>query len=431
MYGFAVRTTAPPRGAGGARATAAKPPAAPTSPSGTRTASAMRATPALTSRTRTASCAASPGVHDPPLGSGRVLARDAGHLDADRGVVGAVAHRVELALVALQLAAVVGDARAQAADLLGGRRLGQRPQQPAALGARLGQARGGAVVGVGDVVGALLQRLDVAELAQPGQRVVEAAGRHAQDERRGRAPVAGGDLRGLHEAPGRLRGPHDAVAGRLHVGGGQLEARAALDAPLAGGCGRRTGGGREPRRAGAAGAPACAAAALRGVRGLLLGGRRRGASPPPLLLALSFEPPPALSTTATRAARTQPATPSAGTSGRSRERGAPARRLGEAARDALVQARPEAGRHRRRLGAHVAHERGELGLGGGIAGEGGLERFELGGHGGVEGGLMTAHGRPPEVGRGRGARECPRWRARRRGRRRSRRCSVRRGTSGR
>src|SRR5512133_256840 len=38
---------------------------------------------------------------------------------------------------------------------------------------------------------------------------------------------------------------------------------------------------------------------------------------PPALLALSFEPPPALSTTATRAARTQPATPSAGIIGRS------------------------------------------------------------------------------------------------------------------
>ena len=34
----------------------------------------------------------------------------------------------------------------------------------------------------------------------------------------------------------------------------------------------------------------------------------------------------------------------------------------------------------------------------GVAGEGGLERLELGGHGGVEGGLTTAHGRPPAVG---------------------------------
>ena len=271
--------------------------------------------------------------------------------------------------------------------------------------------------------------LDVAELAQPRERVVEAAGGHAQDERGGRAPVAGGDLRGLHEAPGRLRGAHDAVAGLLHVGRGQLEARAALDAALPGG-----------RRAGAAPrellpAPAAAAAAaLRGVRGLAPG-RASGAAvpPPPPLLALSFELPPPASARPRRWRR--------GRSRRRRGRAPAGAAAGSAAcgsarwrsraRRARSRRARNVGRHRRRLGAHVAHERGELGLGGGIAGEGGLERFELGGHGGIEGGLMTAHGRPPAVGRGRGARGCPRWRARRRGRRRSRRCSVPRGTSGR
>ena len=79
---------------------------------------------------------------------------------------------------------------------------------------------------------------------------------------------------------------------------------------------------------------------------------------------------------------------------------APARasRALESALDALIQARPERGRDGRRLGAHVAHERCELGLGGAITGEGGLERLELGGHGGIEGGLTTAHDRPLEVG---------------------------------
>ena len=309
----------------------------------------------------------------------------------------------------------------------GGGRLGQRPQEPAALGARLGEARRRAVVDVGDVVGALLQRPDVAEPAQPGQRVVEAAGRHAQDERRGRAPVAGRHLRGLHEAPGRLRGPHDAVAGRLHVGGGQLEARAALDAALAGRCGM--GRGRRPRPP----KPLPRSCPRSRSPPLLLrgspedcswaasGGRGRAAAALP---ALSFAPPPALSTTrATRAARTQPATASAGIIGRSDCQPPAGQRAVEAALDAPVQARAEVGRHGRRLGAHVAHERGQLGLGARMAREGGLKRFELGSHGGVQGGLMTAHGRPPEVVRGRGARECPRWRARRRGRRRSRRCS--------
>ena len=117
----------------------------------------------------------------------------------------------------------------------------------------------------------------------------------------------------------------------------------------------------------------------------------------PPLPALSFVPPPELSAIATMAARTQPATPRAGTSGRS------AKRLRGAVRSKprstrSIQSRPERRLHRRRLGAHVAHERGELGLGGGVAGERGLQRLELGGHGGIEGGLTTAHDRPLEVG---------------------------------
>ena len=290
---------------------------------------------------------------------------------------------------------------------------------------------GGAVVDVGDVVGALLQRPDVAELAQPRQRIVEAAGRHAQDERRGRVPVAGGDLRGLHEASGRLRGPHDAVAGRLHVGGGQLEARAALDAPLLGGRHRARGRSRELRAAGGraraapARAAAASAAALRGVGGLVLDGR------PPGGAAAGVNAVVARDEHDGQGGGQQAAGHAEGRHERATPRAGPARRLGEAVRHPVIQARPEVGRHRGRLGAHVAHERGEVGLGGGIAGKGGLERRQLGGYGGIEGGLMTAHDRPPEVGRGRGARECPRWRPRRRGRRRSRRCSVPRGTSGR
>ena len=70
----------------------------------------------------------------------------------------------------------------------------------------------------------------------------------------------------------------------------------------------------------------------------------------------------------------------------------------EAALDALIQPRPEGGLHRRGLGADVAHERGQLGLGGGVAGERRLQRLELGGHSGIEGGLTTAHDRPLEVG---------------------------------
>ena len=70
----------------------------------------------------------------------------------------------------------------------------------------------------------------------------------------------------------------------------------------------------------------------------------------------------------------------------------------EAALDALIQTRAERLLHHRRLGAHVAYERGELGLGGGVARERGLQRLELGGDGGIEGGLTTAHGRPPGVG---------------------------------
>ena len=427
LYGFALRPTAPPRGGGGAARRRRSRPRRRRASSGTRTASAMRATPALTSRTRTASCAASPGVHDPPPGTAACLR--ATPVTSTPTVAKSARLRTasKLALVALQRAAVVGDARAQAADLLGGRRLGQRAQQAAALGARLGQARGGAVVGVGDVVGALLQRLDVAEPAQPRQRVVEAAGRDAQDERRGRVPVAGGDLRGLHEAARRPVWP----ARRRRW----PSARRWWSAPGAC-CARRGAGGRavrsgrrrpEPRAAGLLALPLPAlplpALALRRVRRLLLGGRRRATPAPLLLPAPSFDPPPALSTTtATMAARTQPATPSAGTIGRSDAK----RRRGSA------RSKPRSTRMSRRArksgaiaGASARTSRTSAASSGSAAGSPARAASSASSSAATAGSRVGSRRRMTGLsksGRGRGARGCPRWRPRRRGRRRSRRC---------
>ena len=84
----------------------------------------------------------------------------------------------------------------------------------------------------------------------------------AQDERRGRAPVAGRDLRGLHEAPGGLRRAHDAVGRLLHVG--RASAPGACCARR--GAGGRRGGGRA--RAEPLPAAAARSALLGRVRGL-------------------------------------------------------------------------------------------------------------------------------------------------------------------
>jgi hypothetical protein len=131
------------------------------------------------------------------------------------------------------------------------------------LGARLLQPRGGAVVGAGDVVGALLERPHVAELAQGRQGVVELGGRDAQDERRAAVAVAGADLWELYEAAGRLGRADDAVSHALDVGRRQLEARRALDTASGGRgrvrLGRRSGFGAAARGGAVAGALAGAA----------------------------------------------------------------------------------------------------------------------------------------------------------------------------
>ena len=140
--------------------------------------------------------------------------------------------------------------------------------------------------------------------------------------------------------------------GLLHVGRAQLQARAALDAALAGGGGR----GRRRQR------PSCRCSLLAASEDRVWAGAAPTALPPPPLLALSFVPPPELSATATMAATTQPATPRAGISGRraKRRRGSGAL---EAALDALIQARPErlapspASRRARRARARRARAR--------------------------------------------------------------------------
>ena len=238
----------------------------------------MSATPALTSSTRSASPAASPGVHCPAAAAARLARAAAADGHVDRRQVGAPAQRGELALQAADAAAHAAQLRLDAGDLRLRRRAGERAQETPALGAGVGQPFLRRLKRARDVLQVLVALGDVAELGQRGQRLVEPLGRDAQLERRLAAVgVAGADLRARDDAAEAADGRDDRVGRRLELAVRRLDDEHGVALDLA----RR--GGRDRQRA-AAGRATPSAGGLGGSRGraaLRLGlgrlvGRRRG-----------------------------------------------------------------------------------------------------------------------------------------------------------
>ncbi len=191
-------------------------------------------TPAPTSSARRASRHASAGVQRPFAAGAAALAARRRDGEVDRRVGGAGAEGAQRAVEAALAGPRVGQAPAKPRGALARRRR-ERGDEGAAARAGVAQAGGGAVGRPREVRRALLDRADVGEAAEAGDRAVEAGGGDPQDEGRGAAAALAPDLRVRDEPARLLGGAHDPVGDRVEAvgAGAEVEADGPLD-PAAG-----------------------------------------------------------------------------------------------------------------------------------------------------------------------------------------------------
>ena len=443
-----------------ARAAAAPPGARRATPAGrrARAGAAARAptssTPAVTSRMRTASSKASPGVQ--PRGAVVVVAAALAVGEQRDGDRRAARPRLDLAEVALGGRDLAGDEAQPGADARGLVRRGggrELAQQAAALGAGVLEALADGDDRAGDVLralgalahlGDLESRLSAVcslrsgtrssncplEFDETGRGDDVAAELVGDADDLGRRAVDLARRRREHELGRALDGAAVAAVGARAPAWSGAAGRSRCRREPVDGSGRVGAAGGGARRRGGVGVAAARRAAARrpAVRGGLLGRRRRCCRRRRRCRCRSRSPPFGIEVAITTTSSTLAATPSAGSVTRGHLM--PRRLLGGGgAREAPLHPRVErAGEGGVRGGALVAQGDGELGQVGEVgvdraAGERVVERGQLAGEG-----VRRAHRWPFAASGRRGAGGCRRWRRRRRGRRPARRCRGRRGT---
>ncbi len=192
----------------------------------------MISTPAITSRTRPASPSASPGLQ---LVAG-VHRRGAGGAPAfDREIDGGVGHGLvdpgDVALTRGDAAAGAVEQGAQPRALLVRRGLRQARAQAVAVGAGVAHRGLQRLALVGDVLGLLGARGDVAELGELRDAGVQLVGRELERDLRAGGRAAQARARGLDVAAERVGDADRAVGGPLDVAraGGERERGVAQD----------------------------------------------------------------------------------------------------------------------------------------------------------------------------------------------------------